>query len=181
MVIMSTFASILTGIGIGLATSVTAWFLTLVFLAPRVRIEELDPGEQDAEWPAYQFRAASRRRRRDLADVELHCDLRIPHHATQENVLKLQASSSSFPFVQGGWARRITVSMEPGSLTEDFGQSQLARRLGELNPPKEISDISSLRDIFILIPGTRIEIAVFANDPLSGARHISRASLIPGQ
>jgi hypothetical protein len=62
---MNTFTSILTGIGIGLATSITAWFLTLVFLAPRVRIEELRPGEGNATWPAYQFQVASHRWRRD--------------------------------------------------------------------------------------------------------------------
>lgn len=45
---MSTFASILTGIAIGLATSVTAWLLMLLFLAPRVRIEGLDAGKDDA-------------------------------------------------------------------------------------------------------------------------------------
>lgn len=179
MVTMSTFTSILTGVGIGLATSVMAWFLTLVFLAPRVRVEELRPPDAATTWPAYQFRVVSRRRRRDLIDVEVHCDLRVPHHAVQENVLKLQASSTSFPFVPAGWQREITVSMDPGSLT-DFGQTQLAKRLDELTPKKALTDISSLRDIFRLIPGSRIEIVVFASDPLSGARRASRASLIPG-
>ncbi|MDQ6850578.1 MAG: hypothetical protein M3070_11585 [Actinomycetota bacterium] len=178
---MNTFTSILTGIGIGLATSVTVWFLTLLFLAPKVRIEELRSGEGNAIWPSYQFRVASRRWRRDLIDVQVHCDLRIPHHADQENVLKLKASSTSFPFVPADWERRITVSMEPTSLTEDFGQPELKKRLDELNPRKELSDISSLRDVFRLIPGSRIEVVVFASDPLSGARCASRESLIPGQ
>jgi hypothetical protein len=178
---MSTFASILTGIGIGLATSVTAWFLTLVFLAPRVRIEGLRSEEADAEWPAYQFRVASRRRRRDLIDVAVHCDLRIPHHAVQANVLRLQVSSTSFPFVPAGWQRNVTVSMDPASLTEHFGQVQLAKRLDELPQKREPSSISSLRDVFYLIPGSRIEVVVFASDPLSGARRASRASLTPGR
>jgi hypothetical protein len=176
---MSTFTSILTGVGIGLATSVTAWFLTLAFLAPRVRIDELRPEDAAAAWPAYQFRVVSRRRRRDLIDVEIHCDLRIPHHVVQENVLKLQASSASFPFVPAGWQREVTVSMDPRSLTDDFGQAQLAKRLDELTPKMTPGEIASLRDIFRLIPGSRIEIIVFASDPLSGARRASRASLTP--
>lgn len=94
---MGTFTSILAGIGIGigigLATSVTAWWLTLVFLAPKLQIEELCVGEQDAEWPAYQFLVASRRRWRDLINVEVHCAFHIPHHAVKENVLKLWAIS----------------------------------------------------------------------------------------
>lgn len=176
---MSTFTSILTGIGIGLATSVTAWFLTLVFLAPRLRIEELLPRDEGATQPKYQFRIASRRRRRDLMSVEVHCDLRIPHNTVQENVLMLQVSSNGFPLVPAGWQREITVSMDPRSLT-DFGQAQLAKRLAELEPKMVPTEISSLRDIFRLIPGSRIEIIVFASDPLSGARRASRASLIPG-
>jgi hypothetical protein len=179
MVVMGTFASILAGIGIGLATSVTAWLLTLAFLAPRVRIQELGPGEEEAEWPAYQFLVTSRRWRRDLIDVEVHCALHIPHHTIQENVLELRTSSNTFPFVPARWARKITVSMDPASLTADFGQVQVAKRLNDLNPAKRVSEISSLRDMVHLIPGTRIEVIVFASDPLSGARRVSRASLTP--
>jgi hypothetical protein len=98
---VDTFASIVTGVGIGLAASVTGWFLTLVFLAPRVRIEELPLSQRDAAWPAYQFRVARGRRRRDLNDVQVHCALHILHHVGQENVLKLKASSTEFPFVPG--------------------------------------------------------------------------------
>ncbi len=178
---VGSFASILAGIGIGLATSVAAWLLTLVFLAPRVRIGELDRGEADAPWPAYQFRVASRRRRRHLIDVEIHCSLHIPHHRGQANVLGLHASSTSFPFVPAGWERAITVSMDTASLTAEFGQQQLARRLGELESATQPADLSSLREIFGLIPGSRIDVIVFASDPLSGARRVSRASLIPPQ
>jgi hypothetical protein len=87
---VGTFTSILTGIGIGLATSITAWLLTLAFLAPRLRIEERRRDEGGAAWPAYQFRVASRRWRRDLIDVQVHCNLRIPYHGNQENVLRLK-------------------------------------------------------------------------------------------
>ncbi len=119
-----------------------------------MRIEELRPGEENATWPAYQFRVASRHWRRDLIDVQVHCHLRIPHHADQENALKLKASSTSFPFVPADWERRITVSMEPASLTGDFGQPELEKRLDELSPKKKLSDIASLRDVFQLIPGS---------------------------
>lgn len=176
---MTTFISILTGIGIGLATSVLGWFLTLIFIAPKVRIESLPAGEGSAAWPAYQFRVASRRRRRDLIDVQVHCDLRIPHHVGQENVLMLKASSTEFPLVPAGWVRVITVAMEPASLTENFGQPELKKRLAELTPPKEPSEIESLRTVFHLMPGSRIEVVVFASDPLSGARRASRGSLVP--
>jgi hypothetical protein len=178
-VAMSTFASILVGIGIGLVTSVVAWFLTLTLLAPKVRIEALRPGEGSAAWPAYQFRVARRRWLRGLMNVEVHCDLRIPHHARQENVLELKTSSSSFPFVPAGWERVLTVSMEPASLTENFGQPELSKRLAELSPGKRLADIASLREIFQLIPGSRIEIVVFASDPLSGARRANRGFLVP--
>jgi hypothetical protein len=176
---MTTFTSILTGIGIGLATSVIGWFLALVFVAPRVSIEDLPAGEESAAWPAYQFRVASRRKRRKLTDVQVRCDLRIPHHGGQENVLRLKASSTEFPFVPAGWMRIITVAMEPASLTADFGQPELRERLAELTPPKDLSEVESLRTVFHLLPGSRIEVAVFASDPLSGARRASHGSLIP--
>ena len=177
---MGTFNCIMIGIGIGLAASVTAWFLTLAFLAPRVRIQERRWDEGDAAWPSYQFGIASRRWRRDLIDVQVHCNLRIPHHATQENALGLRVSSGSFAFVRAGWIRLVTVSMEASSLDEDFGQPQLERRLSELNPGRCPSDISSLREIFSLFPGSRIEVVVLASDPLSGVRRAIRGSLVPG-
>jgi hypothetical protein len=71
--------------------------------------------------------------------------------------------------------------MDVASLTEDFGQVEVAKRLGELDPARQVSEISSLRDIFQFIPGTRIEVIVFASDPLSGARRVSRMSLTPSQ
>jgi hypothetical protein len=115
-----------------------------------------------------------------MIDVQVHCDLRIPHHADQENVLKLKASSTAFPFVPADWERRITVSMEPASLTEDFGQLELKKRLDELNPKEKLSNIASLRDVVQLIPGSRIEVVVFASDPLSGARRASRSRSFRG-
>jgi hypothetical protein len=176
---MDTFTCILVGTGIGLAASVTAWFLTLAFLAPRVRIEERRGDEGDVAWPAYQFGIASRRWRRDLIDVQVHCNLRIPHHATQENALGLKVSSGSFAFVRAGWIRLVTVSMETSSLDEGFGRPQLERRLGELHPSRRPSDISSLREVFSLFPGSRLEVIVLASDPLSGVRRAIRGSLIP--
>lgn len=77
---MSTFASIVAGIGIGLTTSITAWLVTFVLLSLRVRVEDLNHGEADADWPAFKFRVVSRRRRRGLSDVNVHCALHIPHH-----------------------------------------------------------------------------------------------------
>jgi hypothetical protein len=70
--------------------------------------------------------------------------------------------------------------MEPALLSEHFGQSQLRERLSELEPKKDVSDISSLRDIFCLIPRSHIEVVVFASDPLSGTRRAIRGFLIPG-
>lgn len=175
---MGTFTAILIGIGIGLATSITAWLLTLAFLAPRVRIAGLDAERENRAWPEYQFKVASRRWRRALNEIEVRCNLHIPHHTLQENVLRLNVSTTSFAFVPAHWAQIITVSMDPSTLTQ-FGQRQLAERLDELSPKRRTSDVSSLRDIFQLIPGTRIEVTVFATDPLSGTRRASRAPLTP--
>lgn len=82
-------------------------------------------------------------------DVEVHCDLHIPHYANQANVLRLKTSSTSFPFVPAGWERVVTVSMETNSLTEDFGLLELKKRLNELDPRKDVRDISSLRGAWL--------------------------------
>lgn len=173
---MGTFTSILAGIGIGLATSITAWLLTLIFLAPRMRIREIGHRVGDGDPLSYKFLVASRRWRRDLNDVQINCALHIPHDETEENVLAIQASTGSFPFVPADWERVITISMDISSLSP-FGVREVAKRLSELNPPQGLSDIASVADLFVLIPGTRVEVVVFASDPLSGARRASRASL----
>jgi hypothetical protein len=76
--------------------------------------------------------------------------------------------------VPAGWERAITVSMEAASLTAEFGQQQLATRLAELEPATRPADLSALRDVFGLIPGSRIDITVFASDP--SAEHTASAA-----
>lgn len=174
---MSTFLSIIIGIVIGLATSVIGWAVVMVAFAPRVAIKGRSPdrAQPDAD---YQILVSSRRRRRSMIDVSVSCNLRIPHHGYQANMLTLQCSSTSFAFVPPRWARVITVSMDPGTLTS-FGQDRLSERLAELEPPQEQASLGSLAEIFDLIPMARIDVAVFASDPISGARSVSRASLSP--
>jgi hypothetical protein len=133
---MSTFTSIVAGICIGLATSVMAWLLTLVFLARRVSVKELGAGEADAAWPAFKFLVVSRRQLRGLSDVSVNCALHIPHHQTEENVLALKTTSTYFALVPAKWARVVTVSMDPESLSNETGKPELAKRLGELQPQR---------------------------------------------
>jgi hypothetical protein len=175
---MSTFLSILLGIGIGLVTSIIAWLFTMLVLSPRVTIKANNAAGGAEPGPTYQILVSSRRQSRSMIDVKVTCDLHIPHHVNEENVLTLQASSEFFAFVPPRWARVITISMDPDTLTA-FGKARLAERLAELNPPRQRSDIASMIEVFELLPTTRIDVAVFASDPLSGARSVSRRSLRP--
>jgi hypothetical protein len=175
---MSTFLSVVVGIGIGLATSIIAWFFTMLLLSPRVAIKGEIPDAGAEPKSTYKVLVASRRRSRSMIDVKVTCDLHIPHHGNEENVLTLQISSGFFASVPPKWARVITVSMDPATLTE-YGHKRLNERVAELNPPKKRSDIVSLIEIFDLMPMARIDVAVLASDPISGVRSVSRESLRP--
>jgi hypothetical protein len=94
-------------------------------------------------------------------------------------VLALKATSTYFPRVSAKWTRVVTVSMDPASLSDDTGKPELAKRLAELQPQRTVDALSSLREVFALIPGSRIEVVVFASDPTSGARRSSHGSLTP--
>ena len=166
---MNTLVSIIVGVGIGLLTSIVAWLITMLFLSPRLNISSV---EQD---PASQFFVSSRRRKRSVIDVNVTCSLNIPHDR-EENVLALQVSSGSFPVVSPGWSRKITISTDLASLTE-FGQARLNERLGGLNPGKKCSDISSILEVFDLLPSAYIQVAAFSTDPISGKRNVTSRSL----
>ncbi len=66
-------------------------------------------------------------------------------------MLTLQCSVTSFAFVPPKWARVITISMDPATLTA-FGQDRLAERLAELEPSRERAGLTSLAEVFDLIP-----------------------------
>jgi hypothetical protein len=173
---LTSFLNIMLGVGIGLITSLIAWLLTMLFLSPRVRIDGQDLGRDIGLASTYQVLIANHSRWRSLVDAKVACDLHIPHHRNEENILTLRSSEESFPIVPPHWKRVITVQMDPSSLTP-FGRDRLNDRLAELHPPRKSGDISSLFEVFSLIPAARIEVTVFSYDRISGARKVSNASL----
>lgn len=155
----------------GLATAIVAWFGTMLFFSPRVRITDRFDGS------VYQVLIRSRRWLRTMVDVEVACELHIPH-ADEKNILTLSTSTNSWPRVPHGWEGIVTVSMDPKSLT-DFGQARLAERLSELNQPKEFGEVSSLFEVLALIPSAWIEVTVLASDGISGTRNAKHKELRP--
>jgi hypothetical protein len=128
----SSFLNFMYGIAAGLAAAMVAWLGTMLFFSPRVHIRGRFEGS------AYQVLVHSRRWLRTLVDVEVTCELHVPHGNKERNELTLKTSTNRWPRVAHGWEGIITISMDPASLT-DFGKARLAERLNELNPPKQLA------------------------------------------
>jgi hypothetical protein len=99
-----------------LAASIIAWLLTMLFLSPRVAIIWPEPDGVVSSALSCEVLIANRSFTRSLIDVRVACSLRIPT-STGENDLTLQTSGDSYPIVPPRLQRRVTISMDPQSLT----------------------------------------------------------------
>jgi hypothetical protein len=70
------------------------------------------------------------------------------------------------------------ISMAINSLT-DFARAELSKRLNELEPPRQISDIESVAEAIELIEAAEIEVAVSGVDRMTEVRSVQAKRIRP--